>query len=399
MSISRILLIGLSLVVQTFGQNVTLPKDLTVLLGSGSLEVEGRDGKKRSISKDGSGSGSLKVIRLGRGESLQTSKGTSCDLVVPGTGTMRLQAESRVKLPAEPAPEPKQQRSLELLKGKLFLDVDATRLKASNQQFRLKTPTTILAVKGTRFFAATTEAGDTAGLHQGSVVVLESTSGKSASLKPGNALESKAGTIGKPRRLTPEEQAESALYQKFALDFTLAEKGTRKFIKAYDFKLNHDKDTEVEQRNKLMSVKKMEGKILKVTVRPVPESPKAWIKARATVTIKPPRREVPVGLSFSVRANGVNKFYFYGFVKRLKETNYGIPSMLLDIPEGTPPDQWVEMYVPVKAMQKEDILYDAENNISFSVYPHSTDDGSVDSGKEEYTLEITPISVATRPRK
>jgi hypothetical protein len=366
------------------------------------VEIVGRDGEKRAIERGKSSKQTLKPIVLVKGESLQTLKNTSCDLVIPDAGAVRMQPESGVKLPAASDPEPKKQRSLELLKGKLFLDVDADKLKANKQQFRLKTPTTIMAVKGTRFFAVTKQQGeaqDTAGLHEGSIVVMESGSGKFVTLREGNAVEAKAGTMGKPRRLTPEEQADSVLYQKFALDYTLAEKGSRKFIKAYDFKPNHDKDTKVEQRNKLMSVSKADGNALKVTVKPVAESPKAWIKARTTVTIKPPRRKIPVGVSFSVRANGVKRFYFSGFVKKIKEVKYGIPSMLLDIPEAPAQDQWVEMFIPVKAMQEDDIIYDGESQISFSVYPHSHEDGSVEKGLKEYVLEIGPISVATRPRK
>ena len=174
MKIFSILSVGVGFVAQALGQGVTLPQEVTVLLKAGSVEVVDPDGKKRTVDKEASAGEEVKAFLLNRGESLQTSKETSCDLVIPSAGTMRLQAESGVKLPATPDPEPKKQRSLELLKGKLFLDVDAAKLKANKQQFRLKTPTTIMAVKGTRFFAATKQEGeaqDTAGLHEGSVIV------------------------------------------------------------------------------------------------------------------------------------------------------------------------------------------------------------------------------------
>ena len=103
---------------------------------------------------------------------------------------------------------------------------------------------------------------------------------------------------------------------------------------------------------------------------------------------------MPVGLSFSLRSNGVRFFYLRGVVKTLKGVSYVFPEGLrMEIPTGTPPDQWVQMFVPVTTMKetgaKEGLIHLDICNC----------EGLLKEGEKEYTLEITPISVATRPRK
>ena len=61
-------------------------------------------------------------------------------------------ADSEVRVPAATGKE----RSLEMLKGRLFLNISADDLKQrAAGEFRLKTPAALLAVKGTKFFAIT----------------------------------------------------------------------------------------------------------------------------------------------------------------------------------------------------------------------------------------------------
>jgi hypothetical protein len=379
-----------------------------VLLESGSVEVVDRDGKKRKVNQEDSAGEEVKTFLLGNGESLQTPKGTSCDLVIPGTGTMRLQPESGVKLPATPDPEPNKQRSLELLKGKLFLDVNADTLKANKQQFRLKTPATIMAVKGTRFFAATKQEGearDTAGLHQGSVVVMESASGKFVTLKEGSAVEATAGAMGKPRRLTPEEQAESALYQEFALDFTLAERGRRKSSQRYDFR--DDPNGPFTEHKGFLSQDTVEdagvqGKVVRVRALPFTEIANDAIWARTSFELRPPRA-IPLGLSFALRADGIKRVYVHGIVKEHKKVRYGSTrTFTVQIPEGTPPDEWITFYVPIMAVDTVNDPGGAEGQITFAFDMNQRNVKGkfpqIELGKKEYILEIAPISVATRPR-
>ena len=407
MNIFQTLILSLVLVVKISAQGVTMPQALNVLIGSGSVELKDRTGKKHVINMEASGEKRVQALILRAGESLQTSKGTSCDLVIPDAGTMRLQPESGVALPAKPSAEQKQQHSLKLLKGKLFLDVDTEKLKANKEQFRLKTPTTILAVKGTRFFAQTNEVADTAGVHKGSVIALESESGKYVSLKQGSAVEAKAGALGNPRRMTPEETAEAAVYDSFALDFSLAEKGTRKFTGRYE--VNDDPNTAIPSLHKeFISVKKTDdkdirGKVIKVRVLPFPKAPKVSVYGITEVKIRAPRA-VPEGISFALRVGpGIKRISAYGAVIEYKKVLYGIRPVdrNIDIPEGTRPDQWITFFLPVEPL---DYVYE-EGKIIFGLGPHLHEGRAVPSlchveqGMKEYVFEIGPISVATRPRK
>ena len=80
-----ILCISMVFVAQVSGQDVSLPQEVTVLLKTGSVEVVDRAGKKRTVNKEASAGEQVKAFLLSSGESLQTSKETSCDLVIPSS--------------------------------------------------------------------------------------------------------------------------------------------------------------------------------------------------------------------------------------------------------------------------------------------------------------------------
>ena len=80
---------------------------------------------------------------------------------------MKLEKETQVRLPAATTPQ-----SLEMLKGKLFFDINAAEIKKNqNAEFRLKTPASLLAVKGTQFFVESGGGQDVVDVHEGSAAI------------------------------------------------------------------------------------------------------------------------------------------------------------------------------------------------------------------------------------
>ncbi|MDF1657675.1 MAG: FecR family protein [Verrucomicrobiales bacterium] len=158
---------------------------LSVLRGQGQFEI---------VDKDGSVVGSLseedwiepenpdlaeleevtaKKVRgtqskqIFEGQSIRTKADASVDLYSPTGAIIHLRPETELQLP-----EPKEvapASSLELLKGSLFLKVDAKELQSDRKEFRLKSPTAILTVKGTEFFAKVESDSTISGVYEGQV--------------------------------------------------------------------------------------------------------------------------------------------------------------------------------------------------------------------------------------
>lgn len=156
-------------------------------------------------------SGSTTVATTTAGTATLTAEGgkiiTGADgassLLLGSSGTARMGAESEVRVP-EAA---EKNHSLELLKGKLFMNIRGDEIKKrAAGEFRLKTPAALLAVKGTKFFTVSQDGTDTIGVHEGSVTVTEPTTGKSVTLEAGNALNVSAGIISEVRVMTEEEK-------------------------------------------------------------------------------------------------------------------------------------------------------------------------------------------------
>ncbi len=122
-------------------------------------------------------------------------------------GSVKLEANTQVRLPTANAPQ-----SLELLKGKLFLNVDAAELaKHQNAEFRLKTPAALLAVKGTRFFVAAQGGTESLGVHEGATAIING-SGASSLLKQGQITSYVSKQPIQIRAMTVEEAALDAQY-------------------------------------------------------------------------------------------------------------------------------------------------------------------------------------------
>lgn len=197
------------------------PKEVVILPGAqlfavtGKVEV-GKEGQKPTSRSDrGTKAKSVVVLEAKPGEVISTGEGASASITLGNgaiTGTARLGPDTSVKLP-EGTAEP---HSLELLKGRLFLNINGEQLRRQRQgEFRLKTPAALLAVKGTRFFAVA-DTQEILGTHEGTVSV--TTAAGTVLLPAGKMLEINAGVSGQPRQMTPAEANVSGEYTKADLD-------------------------------------------------------------------------------------------------------------------------------------------------------------------------------------
>ena len=185
------------------GQSVVEFRAATVKRTYGAVQVVGKDGSAREAYVG---------ANLSPGETLKTGKDGSVEVELSGSGAMRVEADSEVKAPEKTDKVPPQE-SLQLLKGKLFLSIDAAALKKQGvREFRLKTPALLLAVKGTRFFAAISATGETAGVHRGEVAAIEPVSKQTQMIHAGMAVEVTGNRLSVPRRLQPNEVSFGAIY-------------------------------------------------------------------------------------------------------------------------------------------------------------------------------------------
>lgn len=137
-----------------------------------------------------------------------TGKDGSAAVTLGALGSVRMEADTQIRMPAAGAPQ-----SLELLKGKLFLNIDAAELKKNqNTEFRLKTPTALLAVKGTKFYLDASAEQEVIGVHEGTVAVATLAVRSAALLQKGRAASHSSGQPLQGRPMTAEELAWSTLY-------------------------------------------------------------------------------------------------------------------------------------------------------------------------------------------
>jgi hypothetical protein len=144
------------------------------------------------------------------GGKITTGANGSASVTLGGVGTVQMERNTEIQIPADPAAP----HSLELLKGKLFLQINAEQLQGRKAgEFRLKTPAALLAVKGTRFFVDSEKKGDTIGLHEGSVMVTEPNTQTTATLVPDQAVTVSPGSISTPRPLNAKEKTGAGTYE------------------------------------------------------------------------------------------------------------------------------------------------------------------------------------------
>jgi hypothetical protein len=150
------------------------------------------------------------VTRTSLRHRIATDKGGSAVIILPQAGTLRMGPDTEIKLPAEADTT----CSLELLRGRLFMDIQAGDLKKrGGAEFRLKTPAALLAVKGTRFFAIADEGFDTAGVTEGEVAAFEPVGKKLTPLRSGQAVAVKPGAMTAYRPLNNEEKGFEPSYE------------------------------------------------------------------------------------------------------------------------------------------------------------------------------------------
>ena len=193
---------------------LAIPGDLgaQTVMSLASAEVKSCAGTVNIVGKGGEITPAYDGATMEPGQKLQVGADGTTELVLPGAGAARVEADSEVKLPDVNGKTPPQE-SLEVLKGRLFLNIDAKELKKQGKrEFRLKTPVTVLAVKGTKFFAFASAKGDTLGVHEGMVQAYEPRSKQLRQLEAGTAVEASPRNLSAARPLRPAEDACGFIY-------------------------------------------------------------------------------------------------------------------------------------------------------------------------------------------
>ncbi|OYW31096.1 MAG: hypothetical protein B7Z47_02100 [Chthoniobacter sp. 12-60-6] len=151
------------------------------------------------------------------GGKISTDESGSAAVTLGGLGTVQMERNTEIQIPAEADAA----HSLELLKGKLFLQINAEELQKKNAgEFRLKTPASLLAVKGTRFFVDCDRKSETVGLHEGKVLVTESAGKGTAELLPGQAVTVSPGSISSVGPLSTKDKYGARVYDTLTLTRT-----------------------------------------------------------------------------------------------------------------------------------------------------------------------------------
>ncbi len=154
---------------------------------------------------------------LAGGGTISTAKDGSASVTLGDLGSVRLDGDTKIEIPAAADAG----HSLELLKGKLHLQINSEELqKRQAGEFRLKTPAALLAVKGTKFFVSSDAKGDTVGLHEGSVAVQGTADAAPVILSPGEAVETSGGKAEPVRPMTAAEKRDVAAYAESGTVFT-----------------------------------------------------------------------------------------------------------------------------------------------------------------------------------
>lgn len=156
-------------------------------------------------------------ISITAGGKISTDESGSAAVSLGSLGTVQMERNTEIQIPAEPDAG----HSLELLKGKLFLQINGEQLlKNKSGEFRLKTPSALLAVKGTRFFVDCNKKSETVGLHEGMVHVTDALGKSSVELLPGQGVTVSPGNISPPAPLSAKDQNGARAYESASLTLT-----------------------------------------------------------------------------------------------------------------------------------------------------------------------------------
>jgi hypothetical protein len=280
-----------------------------------------------------------------------------------------------------------------LLGGKLFLDVDGAKLSEKEKEFRLKTPVTILAVKGTRFFAETGEDFETAGVHEGNVMMMERESGNSVGIPKGKAAMAKPGAVTKPRAMTQEEKALSEIYEGFSYELVLAEGGRRTYEEGdLPGRLKFGRGAELDG-----------GRAITVNIEPS----KAWEDMFSVMILKLPKKipSEPLGLYFMARYKGINQFGPTGILL-WGDGGVGINGRtVVKSPPGVAPGEWASYYVPFETERLSIEQIGDSGSMRWLVEPYPAKGQDPDAkppaagGEAEWFLELGPVYYVVEAEK
>jgi len=192
-------------------QTVFTPVEVQVTSTAGQVNVTSASGTKITNLQVPTASGEKPTTATHRpGAVIETGADSQATVSIPGAGSMLLGSETQVRLPKTGD----KSQSLELLKGKLFLNISAEEVKRQGEaSFRLKTPAALLAVKGTKFFASVEKDQETAGVHEGQIGTFAMASRQLNDVQSGNALSIVKGKPEPIRPLTADERRESINYE------------------------------------------------------------------------------------------------------------------------------------------------------------------------------------------
>lgn len=201
-------LVGLFLVFNGGGQEFPDTEILRLYSGSGAIEVISPDKSVKNISPAELHDTSM-VVR--KGDMIRTGKGSYAVLLKGDRIGMRLGSDSTI----DTQPDAKVGHSLSLLKGKLNVKVRPRKDKTPKQDFRLKMPTMILAVKGTSFFGEVTEGLETGGVNEGRIEAVRQIGEeeRKAALIAGNTLMLNGNGGARVRKLSREEVRYAPIYE------------------------------------------------------------------------------------------------------------------------------------------------------------------------------------------
>lgn len=207
---------GSVIIAQTPQGAVSLP-GVQLFAITGRVEI-GKEGQKPTSNMGRSKDAKIDfVLQATPGDIISTLESSGASVTLGNgalTGTARLGPNTIIKIPEDS----KELQSLELLKGRLFLNINGEQLKQQRKgEFRLKTPAALLAVKGTRFFVMS-GTKEIIGTHEGTVAVTTSTGIRL--LPAGMLIELNEGNLNQPRQMTSVEANIASEYAKADLTTT-----------------------------------------------------------------------------------------------------------------------------------------------------------------------------------
>lgn len=196
----------------------------------GIVKIRSADGQERMVKNSEAGS-NVADQNVMPGETVLVSAGAKASAFLPGSGSLVIEEESQVQVPIRAKRIEDETHSLELLRGRLFLQIDPKPIIQTKDptRFRLKTPTLILAVKGTQFFAVVKDGNEFAGVHQGAILVATKRVDRvvEVPLRAGGVIEIDKSGKATGRQMTGEEAGWVEKYEGLELE-------RRKVEPAYD---------------------------------------------------------------------------------------------------------------------------------------------------------------------